>query len=824
MPLVDPRILATFRSRGDRCRDAPGMRSLPERIVLDVKEGVRPSDKPPVRIFLGTEPAQYRAERIFVWSIEQVRDPARIYEIHLMKELSGFDRRRWLTGFTNYRYAIPHFAGGAGRAIWNDVDEIYLGDPAELFDTDMSGCGFLTIPRLSPTARVDSSVMLMDCEKMAAVWSLEAAQNQGSKSLLDRAVSVPGLHGDLVPEWNARDEEYEPDRSKLIHYTVLHTQPWQPLPGLFVYQRNPVGRVWYDLERAADAAGYCVFSAERPSRRFQALLENLGSAGAMHAREPGAAGVEVDEVRALVAETGAGEVLEFSLRGDAAADAEARAIAFRYGVSRAQACGPTLSPSQGAAAPRFDGVVCAGLLEVLPDEDVPWVIEGLFARAGRFVYAAVDDAPNERVLPNGSTQEIRSRGRSRWLASFEAASARHPNVRWRLALWTCGPRGRRKLRVREGGRALGGTPRVWVINDGSTEHAEQALGLAESLGWPFQVKRAKSSALARLGRRHWIPGLGLDPDTSRGETSWPDLVIASGRSGSRAARWVGRRSHGRTRVVELGTGRERSAEPFDIVIASGCSDVPPDLRRIETTGPLAGAIGRRPTGGAAPRLHGMSHPRVALLVGRRERSAAAIRRMADEVARSAQAAGGAAFAVSSPRTRLRIVRALARGLGGDLAVRRSKPSKSELCDPDHLAAADALVVPGTNEALLVQAVATDKPVYIYRLPRQRVGIRQRFARWVHGRARARPLNRRGTVRPQQGLEYLCARLVERGFVCPPRDPEVLCQALIRRGLAKPFGATLDATERTPFREAEQVAARLRSLLGSPAAPGAHATH
>ena len=77
-----------------------------------------------------------------------------------MKELTGFDRRRWLTGFTNYRFAIPHFAGGSGRAIFNDVDQIYLTDPAELFDLDLEDHGFLTI------AENDSSVMVMDCEKM----------------------------------------------------------------------------------------------------------------------------------------------------------------------------------------------------------------------------------------------------------------------------------------------------------------------------------------------------------------------------------------------------------------------------------------------------------------------------------------------------------------------------------------------------------------------------------------------------------------------------------------------------------------------------------
>ncbi len=106
-----------------------------ERVVLGVRDGSAPSELPPVRIFLGTETAQQRAERIFVWSIEQVRDPSRVYEITLMKELPGFDPRRWLTGFTNYRFAIPELAGRSGRAIYNDVDQIYLTDPAALFDT-----------------------------------------------------------------------------------------------------------------------------------------------------------------------------------------------------------------------------------------------------------------------------------------------------------------------------------------------------------------------------------------------------------------------------------------------------------------------------------------------------------------------------------------------------------------------------------------------------------------------------------------------------------------------------------------------------------------
>ena len=59
----------------------PGDRKAPVLVCFDPDAGVIPSDKPPVRIFLGTEPAQYRAERVFLWSVKKHRDPSRRYEI-----------------------------------------------------------------------------------------------------------------------------------------------------------------------------------------------------------------------------------------------------------------------------------------------------------------------------------------------------------------------------------------------------------------------------------------------------------------------------------------------------------------------------------------------------------------------------------------------------------------------------------------------------------------------------------------------------------------------------------------------------------------------
>ncbi len=238
-------------------------RASPERVRLGPRPGTVPNSLAAVRIFLGTEPAQHRAERVFFWSIERVRDPSRTYEIWRLRDLSGFRRRGWTTGFTNYRFAIPDLAGRAGRAIYNDVDQIYLADPAELFDADLSRHGFLA------RAPDDPSVMLLDCSRMSAVWSLDTARRESKARLMERACSVPGLLGQLPPAWNARDDEYTPGRSKCLHYTTLHTQPWRPFPERFVYQANPHAKLWHDLEAEADAVGYRLFTRERPSARYR---------------------------------------------------------------------------------------------------------------------------------------------------------------------------------------------------------------------------------------------------------------------------------------------------------------------------------------------------------------------------------------------------------------------------------------------------------------------------------------------------------------------------------------------------------------------------
>ncbi len=410
-------------------KDRPeGRRRHAECIRLDPVAGVAPSDKPAVRIYVGTEPAQFRAERVLVWSIMQVRDPARAYEIYLMKDLEGYDRSRWKTGFTNYRFAIPAMAGNAGRAIYNDVDQIYLGDPAELFDMDMGDHGQMCINRR------ETSVMLMDCDKLGALWGEnDAKQGVQHKVFRAKITAIDGMWGELPGIWNARDAEFVEGTSKLLHYTTLQTQPWRPFPEQLKYRDNPQGYVWHRLEESADEAGFVLFTEDRPSSRFEELLacyraaavRNDGAAGAGMRRwlEGGSAAGLSSHVGSLMRQTGATSLLHLWSGEDGGALWPGVEVTRHDPLS----AGTVAAPDGG-----YDAAVSIDTLQRVPDEDVPWMLDALFRRAGKFVFVAVPCFAADERLPTGEDAHVTVMPPHWWELQLQGAARRNPGVGWHL--------------------------------------------------------------------------------------------------------------------------------------------------------------------------------------------------------------------------------------------------------------------------------------------------------------------------------------------------------------------------------------------------------
>ena len=450
--------------RKDRDRQE-GVNEDPEVIRLDVAPGVTPNGKAPVRIFLGTENAQYRAERIFIWSVMQARDPARVYEIYMMKDLKGIDRTGWKTGFTNYRYAIPTLAGGQGRAIYNDVDQIYLADPGILFDLDMGGAGILGV-----TER-ETSVMLIDCEKMSHYWKMEDVRADNKHKHWRRITHSNGLWGKLPGEWNARDDEYSPENPGCFHFTTLQTQPWRPFPDQIRYRPHPDGSVWFNLEAQADEAGFTVFTKERPSRSFEELLEQYRILHEEGEKSVGLSSEEtfngislrkhIDPIAKLVAESGAKTVLDYG-SGKAtlydaypgeSLDSRLRSHAAWPGV-KVVCYDPGYEPFSEPVDDRCDGVISTDVLEHIPAQDIGWVLDEIFQSAKSFVYVVAACYPARKTLPDGRNAHVTLEPPEWWQGQLELAARRNPGIRWVLATFERASTGKKKRRTFKGVSAV----------------------------------------------------------------------------------------------------------------------------------------------------------------------------------------------------------------------------------------------------------------------------------------------------------------------------------------------------------------------------------
>jgi len=804
---------------------AAEIRAQMETVVFPARPDAPPSDRPPVEIYLGTEPAQYRANRVFGWSIEKVRDPGREVRIHLMSELPGFNRRGWTTGFTNFRFAIPAFQEERGRAIYNDEDQIYLTDPGVLFDHDLGEAAHLSI------SDTESSVMLIDCERMAKVWTLAESQTGWKRSLLRKASKETGLRGDLDPGWNARDEEFEPGVSHLLHYTTLHTQPWRPFPERFVYQQGSYTQIWHDLEAEAIEAGFELFHADSPSRGFVSVLDRLESLPRSSMGSGiGVAGELAFAVESLARKTKSTSLIELQpdLRGD-----EVQRPG-RFGLDEERRVGLLEYVSGLGDDERFDGVLCVDGLEDLPVWDIPWLVEALFKRARRFVYVAVrtpESKPRRRFLlpPQGTCHTL-----DWWRSHFEAAARRHPEVSWELMT----ARGRSfesdRITIRRGGpRADATPPSVWTLTDGEPGNDAQVDALADELGWPRERQTpalAGHAGLPFLSRGAHLRSLADGNAAAITKQDFPELLIVAGRRVAPVARFIREASRGRTSVVALGPKAATPADAVDLAVTPRGANLFPHPNRLETDRPLVPVAEAGDAGIWAERLAAIRGRKLVLLIGSGtdrlglDRSAAiALGRL---VAESATELSASVLVSASRHASDQAFEGCLAGLGRPPAfVHRETPDQrsEERPWPALLSTGDVFIMAGQGETTLAEVCETGRPLFL--APQLRGGdspwsrIRDALTERIVERAQARPENDRGTTRPQEGLELMSAKLIDRGWVRPRRDVEALRGRLVRSGHARLLRAPLRHVDLEGFAPAVEsevgvVAARVREMLGA----------
>jgi hypothetical protein len=219
----------------------------------------------PMRVFCGLDESQIVAARVLEYSIRKhASRPVRFYPmLNVPTPVPKDPANRGRTGFSFSRFHIPKLAGYRGRGLYVDADMQVFGDLAELWDIPFDGAKVMCTRQDEPPEQwKDSdwfhpgrqlSVMMLDCERLdwdvdEIVGGLDEGRYGYQDLMFDLCIVEPDeINDNLPPVWNHL-EHYVPGETKLLHYTVVPTQPWKN-------DRSPLKELWEPEYKEARAAG-----------------------------------------------------------------------------------------------------------------------------------------------------------------------------------------------------------------------------------------------------------------------------------------------------------------------------------------------------------------------------------------------------------------------------------------------------------------------------------------------------------------------------------------------------------------------------------------
>jgi mitochondrial fission protein ELM1 len=310
-------------------------------------------------------------------------------------------------------------------------------------------------------------------------------------------------------------------------------------------------------------------------------------------------------------------------------------------------------------------------------------------------------------------------------------------------------------------------PSVWAVHDGKVGMANQVIGLAEALGFPFTEKRLAVRAPWRhLTPQFWIqPLAALSPAGDRLAPPWPDILISCSRSAIAPALAVKRASAGHTFWVQVQDPRFARRD-VDLMVVPAHDPAEGDnvFRTLGAVHRVTRALLEEGAKRLAPALAQLPRPLVAVLIGGDNRiyrlSEARMAALAEALAGLSRAGYGLAVTTSrrTGAANERILRARLAGLPAFFWDGSGENPYFGL-----LGLADAVLVTADSVSMVSEAAASGKPVHVVELE----GGSEKFARFH------RAMRDAGIARPFGGT-------IESWRYAPPDDTARAAQEIRRR--------------------------------------------
>ena len=336
--------------------------------------------------------------------------------IRLVANLAGFPRRGWTSPWEGYRAAVPGLAETGGRVVVCTAETVFLEDPGRMLALETEGAAWLTGPdRRGPA--------LLDLDALDGLWLL--ADLRGGAAPAKVEARAPA--GPLPDVWGQGVD------------AGAHCKGAAILPAAARESDKPLARLWRDAARAAEPMR--LFTRENPSAEFGdliALYRQMHDAGAFPGQR---LKHHLGPVQALITETGARTLLDYGAgkaegyeRLAGAPEESPLRIAAAWPGVTVRCYDPGVPAFADPGDALVDGVISTDVLEHLSPWDVPWVLDEMFARARRFVFAVAACYPAVKTLPDGRNAHTTLMPHGWWRERMREAARHRPEILWRIGI------------------------------------------------------------------------------------------------------------------------------------------------------------------------------------------------------------------------------------------------------------------------------------------------------------------------------------------------------------------------------------------------------
>lgn len=240
------------------------------------------TDDQTIKMFVGTDPKGGCAECQMVFDYSVRKNSSRPVEITWMAVSKdpnsfwyGWNTSTWSTPFSGFRWGIPEYCNYEGKAIYCDDDQVWLQDPAQLWDNPFEP-NKICQAKLLGGREIRYCVMLWDNERAGKALPFNVSEQKHDPQLhqkMTQAVSQSGMVQFFDRNFNNFDgEDQRLEDIKLLHLTDMSSNPgvhmaierlgdqakhWYDGP-LRKHRRQDVVDLFHQYYNEAYAAGYRV--------------------------------------------------------------------------------------------------------------------------------------------------------------------------------------------------------------------------------------------------------------------------------------------------------------------------------------------------------------------------------------------------------------------------------------------------------------------------------------------------------------------------------------------------------------------------------------